>query len=88
MPLALSASVWTAVAFHVVCATAMAYLLWFILLDRMPAGAASITTFAIPVVGVLAAMALVGDRPSPLDWVGFAAVMGAAAIAMFARTPK
>lgn len=88
LPLALSTPVWTAMGFHVVCATAMAYLLWFILLDRMPAGAASITTFAIPVVGVLSAMALVGDRPSALDWVGFSVVMGAAAIAMFAAGGK
>ena len=69
--------------FHVVGATAAAYLLWFVMLDRMAVSTATMTSFAIPVVGVLSAMALVGDRPSPLDWVGFAAIMTAASIAVF-----
>lgn len=87
LPRHLSAPVAGAIAFHVVGATAVAYCLWFILLDRLSVSAASLTTFAIPVVGVLGAMALVGERPSPLDYVGFAAILVAAAIAMFAARP-
>ncbi|QCI69038.1 DMT family transporter [Phreatobacter stygius] len=88
LPVTLSPVVWTALTFHVIGATAIAYLLWFTLLDRLSVGAASLTTFAIPVVGVLSAMALVGDRPSPLDFVGFAAILAAAAVAMFAAAPR
>ena len=40
----------------------------------------ALTTLMIPVVGVLGAMMLVGDRPGPLDLAGFAAVLGAAAL--------
>lgn len=87
MPASLSPKVAGAIAFHILGATAVAYLLWFVQLDRLSVGAASLTTFAIPVVGVLSAMALVGDRPSALDYVGFAAVLAAAAIAMFAARP-
>lgn len=87
LPQEVSAKVWMALGFHVVGATAIAYLLWFTLLDRLSVGAASLTTFAIPLVGVLGAMALVGDRPTPLDFVGFAAILAAAAVAMFAAAP-
>jgi drug/metabolite transporter (DMT)-like permease len=88
MPTTLSTKAAVAIGFHIVGATAVAYLLWFTLLDRLSVGAASLTTFAIPVVGVLSAMALVGDRPTPLDYVGFGAVMLAAAVAMFAARTK
>jgi drug/metabolite transporter (DMT)-like permease len=88
LPAHLSARVWTALGFHIIGATAIAYLLWFTLLDRLTVGAASLTTFAIPVVGVLSAMALVGDRPTSLDFIGFAAVLAAAAVAMFTAAAK
>ncbi len=65
---------------HVVFGTAMAYRLWFIMSERVSATVSSITTLMVPVVGVLAAMALVGDRPSSLDWVGFAFVLAGTAL--------
>lgn len=71
-----------ALAFHVVFATSMAYWLWFILAERVSATVSSLTTLAVPVVGVLGAMLLVGDRPSGLDWLGFVLVLAGAALAM------
>lgn len=65
---------------HIVPGTAMAYWLWFIMSERLSATVSSITTLMVPVVGVLAAMVLVGDRPSALDWVGFAFVLAGAAL--------
>jgi drug/metabolite transporter (DMT)-like permease len=88
MPTHLSPRVAGAIAYHVIGATAMAYWLWFTLLNRVSVGAASLTTFAIPVVGVIGAMVLVGERPSLADYVGFAAVITAAGIAMWAARPK
>ena len=69
-----------ALSFHVVVATAVAYVLWYRLLNELGATVASLTTLAVPVVGVLGAMALVGDRPSAADWLGFALVLGGAAL--------
>jgi drug/metabolite transporter (DMT)-like permease len=69
-----------ALAYHIVVATAFAYVIWFVLLARFSATVASLTTLAVPVVGVLGAMALVGDRPALLDWLGFALVLGGAAL--------
>lgn len=84
MPASLSWPTVGAMSFHIVGSTALAYLLWFVLLDRLSVSAASMTTFAIPVVGVLSAMALVGDRPSLADWIGFAAILTAAGMVLSA----
>lgn len=80
-------SVWpprvlAALAWHVLIATAVAYVLWYRLLASASATVSSLTTLAVPVVGVLGAMALVGDRPSAVDWVGFVLVLGGAALAV------
>jgi drug/metabolite transporter (DMT)-like permease len=69
-----------ALVYHIVVANAFAYLLWYRILEGLSATVSSLTTLAVPVVGVLGAMALVGDRPSPADWVGFALVLGGAAL--------
>ncbi len=71
-----------ALAWHVLIATAVAYVLWYKLLASASATVSSLTTLAVPVVGVLGAMALVGDRPSFTDWIGFAGVLGGAALAV------
>ena len=71
-----------ALAWHVLIATAVAYVLWYRLLASATATVSSLTRLAVPVVGVLGAMALVGDRPSATDWVGFVLVLGGAALAM------
>lgn len=76
------APVLAALVFHVVIATALAYVLWYRLLAALSATVSSLTTLAVPVVGVLGAMALVGERPSGLDLAGFALVLGGAALAV------
>ena len=76
------ARVLAALLFHIVLGTAVAYWLWFILAERVSATVSSLTTLAVPVVGVLGAMALVGDRPSGSDWLGFGLVLAGAALTM------
>ncbi len=75
-----SARVVIALAFHIVIGTALAYWLWFVLSERVSATVASMTTLMVPIVGVLSAMLLVGDRPSAVDWVGFVLVLSGAAL--------
>lgn len=82
VPTDLPLPVAVALAFHVVVATALAYVLWFSLLKQATAAVASLTTLAVPVVGVIGAMALVGDRPAPVDWLGFALVLAGAAVVL------
>jgi drug/metabolite transporter (DMT)-like permease len=74
-----------ALAFHVGAAMALAYVLWYGILARSSATTAALTTLAVPVVGVLGAMALVGERPGALDLAGFALVLGGAALVTLRR---
>jgi drug/metabolite transporter (DMT)-like permease len=82
LPLVWPLRVQLALAWHVLIATAVAYVLWYRLLASASATVSSLTTLAVPVVGVLGAMALVGERPSATDWIGFAGVLGGAALAL------
>jgi drug/metabolite transporter (DMT)-like permease len=64
--------------------------LWYRLLASASATASSLAVLAVPVVGVLGAMTLVGDRPSTTDWLGFGLVLGGAALVVLklpGRTP-
>lgn len=81
-PPSISVEVAIAMLFHIVCATAGAYLLWFTILARNAASTSALLSFAVPVVGVLSAMLLVGDRPSLTDIVGFAAILAAPALVL------
>ena len=90
LPVVWPPRVLAALAWHVLIATAVAYVLWYRLLASASATVASLTTLAVPVVGVLGAMALVGDRPAPVDWLGFALVLGGAALVVLPidRSPR
>jgi len=76
-----------AMAWHICVATAVAYVLWYQLLASASATVSSLTTLAVPVVGVLGAMALIGERPSGADWIGFALVLGGAAVMVLRLGP-
>jgi len=56
---------------------AIAWLLWFYVLSRLPAGVASLGTLATPVVGVLAAWIQLGETPTLLEAVGMVLIIGA-----------
>jgi len=76
LPTAWEPRVVAALGYHIVIATAVAYVLWYRLLESHSATVSSLTTLAVPVVGVIGARALVGDRPGLADWIGFALVLG------------
>ena len=69
---------WVAFGYHAVLAVALAYFIWFEVVARLPASVASLGTLLIPVVGVVGAMLVLGERPGTSDLLGFAAI-GAAA---------
>ena len=79
VPKALSAHVVFALGYHVLLATALAYVVWFEVVARLPAGVAALGTLMVPVVGVASAMALLGERPSATDLGGFVLIIAAAA---------
>lgn len=63
--------------YHVALPQAAAYVLWFSLVSRVSSSTASIGTLLVPVFGVIGAVVILGDRPTPLDLTGFALLLGA-----------
>jgi drug/metabolite transporter (DMT)-like permease len=68
-----------ALGYHVLLAQALAYCLWFEIVARTSAGIATLGTLMVPAVGVLGAMLLLGERPTPADGLGLVLVVAAAA---------
>ncbi len=62
--------------------TGIAYLFWFQIVQRLPAGTAGLGTLLVPVVGVIASVALLGERPTHADLLGFALIFAAALVAL------
>ena len=57
----------------------LAYFLWFVIVDRLPATTASLGSLLVPVVGVIGSALVLGERPSLTDAIGFAFIFAAAA---------
>ena len=64
-----------AVLYLALLATLLAYSLWTRLLQRHAAGRITPFSLLVPVVGLLAAMTLLGETPSPLQWLGTGTVL-------------
>jgi drug/metabolite transporter (DMT)-like permease len=68
-----------ALIFSAVVGSAFAYLLWFEIVRRLPATTASLGVLSVPIVGAVASMLMLGERPTLTDFIGFALTMAAAA---------
>jgi drug/metabolite transporter (DMT)-like permease len=79
-PLAL----WSLV-FSGVFGSGFAYLLWFAIVRRLPAMTASLGVLSAPVIGIVASMLVLGERPTIPDVIGFTLVLGAAACVLLSR---
>jgi len=76
-PIRWSAPFIATLAYSGILGGAVAWLLWFYALSRLPAGVASLGTLGAPVVGVLAAWIQLGERPSFLEAIGTILIIGA-----------
>jgi drug/metabolite transporter (DMT)-like permease len=66
--------IWSAVV-----GVGLAYFLWFIVIERLPASTAAIGSLLIPVVGVSTSAVLLHEIPTVSDMIGFVLVFAAAA---------
>jgi drug/metabolite transporter (DMT)-like permease len=64
-------------AYTVIFANALAWVLWLYALRTLSAGAAGLGTLAIPVVGVIAAWLQLGEVPTAAEGVGMVLIVGA-----------
>jgi drug/metabolite transporter (DMT)-like permease len=64
-----------ALAYNIVLASALAYLLWIFVLRTLPARDASMGTLVNPVVGIVAAWLQLGEVPSTAEAIGMALIV-------------
>lgn len=69
-----------ALVYSGVIGSGLCYLLWFGLVRRLPTTTAAIGVIASPVIGVIASVLVLGERPTLHDVVGFALMLTASAI--------
>ena len=65
--------------------TGTAYGLWFAIIRRLPAMTASLGVLGSPVIGVIASVLFLGERPTLSDILGFVLILIASAFALFSR---
>jgi drug/metabolite transporter (DMT)-like permease len=75
-------SLW-ATAFSGIVGSGIAYALWFAIVRRLSAATASLGALGIPVVGVLATVLMVGERPTVTDLIGFGLILAASACVLW-----
>lgn len=76
-----SAELVFAIAYNGILVSALGWFLWFWALARLDAGLASFGILAVPVLGALFSAALLGERPSALEWSGMALIVAALGLA-------
>jgi drug/metabolite transporter (DMT)-like permease len=79
---------WGGLLFNGVLGTGIAYFIWFNIIGRLTTVMASLGSLINPVVGVIGAMIILGDRPTWTDAIGFALIFGAAACVMIPSRQK
>jgi len=62
----------------------IAYFLWFDIVRRVPAMTASLGVLSVPAVAIVAAVLMLGERPTIADVVGFALILAASACVLLA----
>ena len=68
-----------ALIFAGLAGSALAYVLWFEVVRRLPAMTAGLGVLGAPVVGVIASVLVLGERPTLADAIGFTLILAAAA---------
>jgi drug/metabolite transporter (DMT)-like permease len=66
--------------YNSVLATALCWVLWLFILRTLPAGIASLSTLLIPVLSVLEALWILGEKPGVAEGTGIILVLLALAL--------
>ena len=66
----------------------LAYFLWFVVVDRLPATTATLGSLLTPVVGVIGSAIIIGERPNLTDAIGFGLIFSAAACVLLQPNVK
>lgn len=81
------ATTWLALGYHLLFSVCLAQMLWFLNVNRLSVGQATISTLIIPAIGVTSSIALLGEPLTPWVLVALLLTLGAIAIVMLNRRP-
>ncbi|TME63314.1 MAG: DMT family transporter [Chloroflexi bacterium] len=76
-----SAGIWLDVAYLGVVVTAVSFPLFYWVVRRVGAGPAALTTYLVPVLTLVLAAVVLGERPAPLQLVGAAVILAGVQLA-------
>ena len=79
---------WGGLLFNGILGTGIAYFIWFSIIGRLTTAMASLGSLINPVVGVIGAVVILGDRPTIPDMIGFALIFSAAACVLIPQRDK
>ena len=79
---------WGGLLFNGILGTGIAYFIWFNIIGRLSTAMASLGSLINPVVGIIGAVIILGDRPTVPDMIGFALIFSAAACVMIPQRQK
>lgn len=74
-----------ALLYNGLLSSGVCWVLWALIVQRLPANVAGLTSLAIPVAGVLFAWGLLAERPTSVEWLGIALIGTALAALQFRR---
>jgi drug/metabolite transporter (DMT)-like permease len=76
---------WLGMIWTGIVGNGIAYALWFPVVRRLSAVAASVGVLAVPVIGVVQAFLILGEVPTVSDIIGFALIFAASALVLLTR---
>jgi drug/metabolite transporter (DMT)-like permease len=79
---------WEGLLFNGILGTGIAYFIWFNIIGRLSTATASLGALINPIVGVIGAVIILGDRPTVPDMIGFALIFSAAACVLIPQRSK
>jgi drug/metabolite transporter (DMT)-like permease len=79
---------WGGLLYTGIFGTGLAFFIWFNIIGRLSTSTASLGALLNPVVGVIGAVILLGDRPTVSDITGFALIFSAAACVLIPERRK
>jgi drug/metabolite transporter (DMT)-like permease len=79
---------WGGLLYTGIFGTGLAFFIWFNIIGRLSTATASLGALLNPVVGVIGAVILLGDRPTVSDITGFALIFSAAACVLIPERRK
>ena len=81
-PPAMSLAAWLAILYNVVIAGVLCYWAFYKLVGMVPASVTGISSLIVPVVGVLAGIAFLGEVPTWRDWTALALIVSALGVVL------